>query len=338
MPYSESLAPLTDADRISIRKQLKKIILVLSLMFFVFGGLATTWCVYNHDWFIFLFIALFLLIILFLGVFVVRRASFNIRPDAKKWVIEGEILEKKEKTTVTRQSKGRQDLNTEYFFVFEGREIQINNSSNYRKYNAGDIIHIEVAEDSSIVLSITPITINEPKEIPDGNDYLSGYSESMEDGERRTIRKSLIKRSIIVLIILLAIYFIAVIASAVIIAFYFEKASQPIRHLMAFGRYYFTGAIGILLFMLMIQKLLADFISNLKKVTLCTINDKVHSNVKLLGKNIRTNIQGDYHYILVNKKLFQVSAEDYHKVDAGEKIKIHLGNKSNFFLGVEISK
>jgi len=86
----------------------------------------------------------------------------------------------------------------------------------------------------------------------------------------------------------------------------------------------------------MIRKLLSDFLSNLKKVTICTIRDKIHSNVKLLGIDIRTSIRGDYHYILTSKKLYQIPAEVYHQIDSGKKVKIHKGNKSGLFLRVEI--
>lgn len=334
MNYSENLVPITDLDRAYLKKQAKLTVGVISIIFIVFLGLATTFCIYDGDWYVFYFVGVFSLIFLFIGVYVYRRASFYARPDAKKWVIEGEVLEKREDTTI-RENDGKQDMDTDYYLVFEKREVKVN-YSNYRKYNAGEIIRIELTENGNILLDIIPITIQEPKEIHIENDYLSGYNETMEEGERAIIKKTLVKRSIIVLVVLAVIYFITIILTAILIAEYFENSDEVGRHILVYGRYYLIAIIGIGLYALMIRKILSDFLSNLKKVTLCTINDKIHSNVKLLGRNIKTSIRGDYHYILAGKKLYQIPIEVYHQIDASKKVKIHEGNRSGLFLRVEI--
>ena len=334
MNYSENLVPITDLDRAYLKKQAKLTIGVISIIFIVFWGLAATFCIYDGDWYIFYFVGAFSLIFFFIGFYIYRRASFYSRPDAKKWVIEGEVIEKKEDTTI-RANDGKQDMDTDYYLVFTSREVKVS-YSNYRKYNAGDIIRIELTENGNILLDLTPITIQEPKEIPIENDYLSGYNETMEDGERAIIKKTLIKRSIIVLVVLAVIYFIAIIVTAILIAEYFENSDEVGRHLLVYGRYYLIAIIGVGLYALMIRKLLSDLLSNLKKITLCTISDKIHSNVKLLGRNIKTSIRGDYHYILTGKKLYLISIEEYHQIDAGTKVKIHEGNRSGLFLRVEI--
>jgi len=336
MNYSENLVPITDFDRAYLKKQTRQTIAAISIIFLVFLGLAITFCIYDGDWYVFYFVGAFSLIFLFIGAYIIRRASLNTRPDAKKWVIEGEILEKREDTTV-HENNGKQDMDTDYYLVFEKREVKVCNS-NYRKYNAGDIIRVELTDKGNILLDLIPIKVNEPKEIPVENDYLSGYNETMEECERAIIRKTLVKRSIIVLVILAVIYFIAFIVTAVLIADNFEEANEAGRHLLVYGRYYLVTIIGILLYALAIRKLFSDFRSNLKKVTLCTISDKIHSNVKLLGKNVRTSIRGDYYYILVGtKKLYAVNSDVYHKIDTGSKVKIHEGNRSGYFLRVEVS-
>ncbi|NOU18480.1 MAG: hypothetical protein HOO91_13065 [Bacteroidales bacterium] len=334
MNYSENLVPITDLDRAYLKKQTKQAIGAISIIFIVFWGLAATFCIYDGDWYIFYFVGAFSLIFLFIGIYIYRRASFYTRPDAKKWVIEGEIFEKREDTTI-RENDGKQDMDTDYYLVFANREVKVS-YSNYRKYNAGDIIRIELTESSNILLDLTPITIQEPKEIPVETDYLSGYNETMEDGERAIIKKTLLKRSIIVLVVLAVIYFITLILTAILIAEYFQNSGEVGRHFLIYGRYYLIAIIGVGLYALVIRKLLSDFLSNLKKVTLCTINDKIHSNVKLLGRNIKTSIRGDYHYILTAKKLYQIPTEEYHQIDVGKKVKIHEGNKSGLFLKVEI--
>jgi len=334
MNYSENLAPITDLDRAYLKKQAKLTIGVISIIFIVFWGLAATFCIYDGDWYIFYFIGAFSLIFFFIGVYIYRRASFYTRPDAKKWVIEGEIIEKREDTTI-RENDGKQDMDTDYYLVFTNREVRVN-YSNYRKYNAGDIIRVELTENGNILLDLTPITIQEPKEIPVETDYLSGYNETMEDSERAIIKKTLVKRSIIVLVVLAFIYFIAIIPTAILITEYFENSGEVGRRILLYGRYYLIAIIGVGLYLLMIRKLLSDFLSNLKKVTICTISDKIHSNVKLLGINIKTSIRGDYHYIITGKKLYQIPTELYHQIDAGKKVKIHEGNKSGLFLRVEI--
>lgn len=335
MNYSENLVPITDLDRAYLKKQTKQTIGAISIIFIVFCGLATTFCIYDGDWYVFYFVGVFSLIFFFIGVYIYRRASFYTRPDAKKWVIEGEVLEKKEDTTI-RENDGKQDMDTDYYLVFTNREVRVN-YSNYRKYNAGDIIRIELTENGNILLDLIPIKIQEPKEILIESDYLSGYNETMEDGERAIIKKALVKRSIIVLVVLAVICFIAIIPTAILIAEYFENSDKVGRHLLVYGRYYLIAIIGVVLYALMIRKLLSDFLSNLKKVTLCTISDKIHSNVKLLGRNVKTSIRGDYHYILTGKKLYLISTEDYHQIDAGKKVKIHEGSKSGLFLRVEIT-
>ncbi|NVO08339.1 MAG: hypothetical protein HXX16_00090 [Bacteroidales bacterium] len=334
MNYSENLVPITDLDRTYLKKQVKQVIGVIAIIFIVLWGLAITFCVYDGDWYIFYFVGAFSLIIFFIGVYIHRRVSFYTRPDAKKWVIEGEVIEKKEDTTI-RENDGKQDMDTDYYLIFTNREVRVN-YSNYRKYNTGDIIRIELTENGNILLGIIPITIQEPKEISIENDYLSDYNETMEDGERAIIKKTLVKRSIIVLVMLAVIYFIAFIFTAILIAEYFENLGEIGRHLLVYGRYYLIAIIGVGLYVLMIQKLLSDFLSNLKKVTTCIISDKIHSNVKLLGRNIKTSIRGDYHYILVGKKLYLISNEDYHQIDAGKKVKIHEGNRSGLFLRIDV--
>lgn len=336
MAYTENLVPLTDLDRTYLRKQAKKVAVILFAMAILTVGLATGFCIYNGDWYIFIFVGIFVSILFFLGVYTYRRIAINDQPDAKKWLIEGEILEKNEKTSISSQD-GKQDMNTDYFFVFENREVEVS-YINYRRYNAGDLVRVEITEKGNVFLNITPIKIADNKDIPVESDYLSEYSETMSDDERRTIKKVLIKRSIIAAIIILVIYFISFIASAISVAFIFENASQPVRYLIAFGRYYVAGIVAVLLFFLMTRKLLSDYLSNLKKVTICAVSDKIQSNVKLLGRNVKTSIKGDFHYILVGKRLFQVPADDFHRIDAGGKVKIHEGNKSKFRLGVEVSK
>lgn len=336
MVYSETLVPITDTDRAFLKKQAKLVLLIFSAIAIVFFGIATGFCIYNGDWYVLFFVGFFSFAFIFIGLFAYRRASIYARPDAKKLVIEGEIHEKKENTTIQERA-GRQDMDTEYFLVFENRVIKVNNN-HYKSYNAGDIVHVETTENGEVTLNISPIEIKEREEVNSvESDWLSDYSEYMQDDERKLIRKSLIKRTIVALIILVITYFLAYIASAIIIAYNFEGASYPVRHLMVFGRYYVVALFGITFYVLLIRKRLSDFLSNQKRIMLCKVSDKIESNVKLLGRNVRTSVRGDYHYIFVGKKLYNIPAGDFHTIEIGSKVKIHVGNKSGFFLGVETS-
>lgn len=338
MSYKESLLPITDDDRTFIRKQMKQIMLILSLIILIFGGFITAWCIYNNDWYIFLFLAVILIVVIIVSAFTIRRTNFNTRKDARKWVIEGELLEKREKTTVDRTSrKGSQSMQTDFFFIFENREVRVDNLK-YNKYNSGDILHLEITEDSSIVLNITSISSISREEIIPETSYLSDYPETMSDDERGRIRKILIKRSAFVIIILAVVYIIITIINAIVIAYKFPDANETGRHLMVYGRYYLTAILAVLLFTLMISNLLSDYMSNLKRIIECKITDKVQSNVKLLGKNTRTSIQGDCYYLIVGKKLHPCTPEDFTRINPGDKVKIFKGNKSGYFLGIETIK
>ena len=335
MNYTENLVPINDTDRAYLKKQAKLVLLIVSAVAIVFFGIATGFCIYNGDWYVLFFAGFFSLIFVFIGLFAYRRASIYTGPNARKWVIEGEILEKKENTTLQERA-GRQDMDTEYFLVFENRVIKVN-YNHYKTYSAGDIVHIESTENGEVTLNVSPIEIKERDEGNSiENDWLSDYSEYMLDDERKVIRKSLIKRSIISLVILVIVYFIATIVSAIVIAYNFDMASQPIRHLMVFGRYYVVILLGVALYTLMIRKRLSDLLSNQKRIMVCKVSDKIESNVKLLGRNVRTSVRGDYHYIFVGKKLYNIPAEDFHSIEIGSKVKIHVGNKSGYFLGVDL--
>lgn len=336
MNYTENLVPITDSDRAYLKKQAKLVLLIFSAIAIVFFGIATGFCIYNGDWYVLIFVGVFSLIFVLIGLFAYSRASIYARTDAKKLVIEGEILEKKENTTLQERA-GRQDMDTEYFLVFENRGVKVN-YNHYKNYNAGDVVHVETTENCEVTLYVSPIEIKEREEVNSvENDWLSDYSEYMQDDERKFIRKSLVKRTIIVFIILLVIYFIAYIASAVVIAYNFEGASNPIRHIMVFGRYYIVALLGIAFYALLIRKRLSDLLTNQKRIMVCKVSDKIESNVKLLGRNVRTSLRGDFHYIFVGKKLYNIPADIFHRIEIGSKVKIHVGNKSGFFLGVETS-
>jgi len=335
MNYTENLVPINDTDRAYLKKQAKLVLLIVSAVAIVFFGIATGFCIYNGDWYVLFFAGFFSLIFVFIGLFAYRRASIYTGPNARKWVIEGEILEKKEDTTLYERD-GRQDMDTDYYLTFENRVIKVN-YNHYKTYNAGDVVRIETTENSEVTLNVSPIDIKERvEENPVENDWLSDYSDYMQDDERKLIKKSLIKRTIIAFIILLVVYFIAYIASAIIIAYNFEGASQTVRHLMVFGRYYVVILLGIVFYTLMIRRLLSDLLSNQKRIMACKVSDKIESNVKLLSKNVRTSVRGDYHYIFVGKKLYNIPADDFHSIEIGSKVKIHVGNKSGCFLGVEL--
>lgn len=335
MSYTENLVPITDSDRAYLKKQARLVVLILTAILLVFWGIATTFCVLDGDWYVLIFVGVFSSIFVLIGLFAYRRASIYAGPNAKKLVIEGQILEKKENTTL-HERDGRQDMDTEYFFVFGNRMIRVNYNQ-YKTYNAGDVVRVETTENGEVTLNVTPIEVKEREETNSvENDWLSDYSEYMNDDERKMIRKSLIKRTIIALIILIVVYFTAYIASAVIIAYNFERANYLLQHLMVFGRYYIVALLGIAFYALLIRKLLSDFLTNQKRILICKVKDKIQSNVKLLGKNVRTSVRGDYHYILVGKKLYNIPADDFHSIEIESKVKINVGNKSSYFLEVEL--
>lgn len=337
MNYTENLVPITDTDRAYLKKQSRLVILILSAILLLFWGVAIAFCVFEGDWYVLFFIGFFSLIVIFFGWFAKRRISSYISPDAKKWVIEGEIVEKKEETTLEQRS-GKQDMDTEYFLVFANRIVKVN-YNHYKSYNAGDIVRVETTENGELTLNVNPIKINQKSQDDAAvNDWLSDYSEYMQDDERLIIKKLLVKRSVILIITLFILYFIAYIASAFIIVYNLDGASRTELHLMVLGRYYFVAFWALVFFLLFIRKLLSDFLSNQKKIITCTVKDKIRSNVKLLGRNIRTSVRGDYHYIQVGKKLYNIPEDDFYGIEIGNKIKIHVGNKSGVFLRIENNK
>jgi len=338
MSYIETLAPMTDADRAFIRKQKNQILYLLVAAGVVFFGFAMAVHQLFDDWFVFIFLVLVLVVLTVFSRYMIRRSAKDLGREAMKRVIEGTIVGKREKSSVSRNSKRTgSGIDTDFFLVMEQGEIRVNDNY-YWQFNTGDTIHIELTQATGVVLQATLIHDRVVEESTPEETVFAGYSETMSAEERAIIQKAVTRRALFTLLILAGVWAFLSIVLVVLGAMYFDPSNHLVGHVMAYGRYYFVGLLAVILSAKRIYPLVSDLFSYQKRVVPCTITDKVKSNVKLLGPNVRTSIQGDYSYLLIGEKLYEVSPPQFSSVEAGQRVRVHEGFRSGYFLGIDTNR
>jgi len=351
MQFSEKKEFLTQEDVNSIKKRTKIITIALVvfilIVIFMFSFIISA----TGDSIAIIFGGVFILFPIG-ALFYVHYAVKKDLQDGQKRVLKGIIQEKYQRT-----SKSSKSSSTSYFLLLGGQEIPVDKIQ-YDSVKDNQPVEIQMTLYSKTVIKLVPIQENIIPAIDDKTEVLDDdiYSEKTEvkavpftnSEKTQTMTFDDIsilnekKKSRIIWSIVLGVFvslFVYGFLSVFLFIFIMQSDSDSEFSFLKWYdivRWSAVALIFFLIFKMRVLPVITDVNAGNKIILERRIDDKIFSNVRLLGKNLMvTSSRGGYYYFVVESKYYNVSDQIYNSAEGGDIIYIHLSAITKTVLKIE---
>jgi len=345
MILKEKVEDLTIEDIDQIKKKAKLMMIVLTLVCFFFIGLFSAMfkqmgIVGMIFGVIFVAFPIGVLIFVFVGT---KRDLLN----GKKRVLTGTITKKFEVTSRSSSKSG--STSTSYYLQMDYEKILVD-FRDYQNIHEGDLVEAQLTMKGRTLIKITKMhdSANAKEYIKTGKletplQMRPHYERIVDlDDEDIDILKGRKNRAIIRFSIFHLIsgytlnYAIKIVFILTIgfgkISLSKDVISQTISLIIP------MIVLGFIAwrFKVKIMPLIEEINARNKKIVETYIEDKLESNVKLLSGNWKeTTNRGDFRYLVIENKKYEVSPKEYSIFEGGEVIFAHFTPASNLLLKIE---
>ncbi len=340
MSYSETEIPLEANDR----KRLKTLRLnsFAGMFLFTLIFFAAIYCFgfRNADHtariFIGVFSAFFVLILVFVSWIIVSRFNRDLKAGVKKR-ITGIVTDKMREMQGTQRGK---NANRYYYLLFGDQKVAVDRKT-YDSVHRGNELQLDQSLTTGVIFLCQTDNATQPvseKSIHSGaNDFVDDKEALLTDVElsilqktkKRAARKWVI-RSLLWILPFTLLFILLVFLVAL-------NVNKPLAQVLViwFGVPALYIYFRVVMFRKQVRSITIDMLRGKKIIRPQMINEKITSNVRMLGPNTYTGHGGEYYYIVSEKRFVQVSRDSFNALRENVRALLHIAPTSQIVLRIE---